>query len=176
MSERADRVWAAVGTIVWAIMIVSYFALALLAPAMALGQLWSLLTGESTAPVTKQTTVALTFLALLTVAAWIYILHGRSRARDTPRTRYIYMNVLPVLVLAWVGCHALVSTGPSRGHWVALGLGVLLIIMAFAWWRWKVTRRPAWHCRVCGYDLTGNVSGHCSECGTSVCKYPGDPK
>jgi hypothetical protein len=25
-------------------------------------------------------------------------------------------------------------------------------------------------CATCGYDLTGNVSGHCSECGESVSK------
>lgn len=24
------------------------------------------------------------------------------------------------------------------------------------------------HCKKCGYNLTGNVSGICSECGTSV--------
>ncbi len=26
-------------------------------------------------------------------------------------------------------------------------------------------RRPPGHCRKCGYDLTGNVSGRCPECG-----------
>ena len=27
---------------------------------------------------------------------------------------------------------------------------------------------PEGHCQTCGYDLTGNVSGRCSECGTDV--------
>ncbi|MBN4059001.1 hypothetical protein JYU10_00865 [bacterium AH-315-J04] len=27
---------------------------------------------------------------------------------------------------------------------------------------------PAGHCQHCGYDLTGNVSGKCSECGQSI--------
>lgn len=31
-----------------------------------------------------------------------------------------------------------------------------------------VRRQPEGHCQNCGYDLTGNVSGVCSECGTSV--------
>ena len=33
---------------------------------------------------------------------------------------------------------------------------------------WMLDRRriPAGHCRKCGYDLTGNVSGRCPECGT----------
>lgn len=36
-------------------------------------------------------------------------------------------------------------------------------------WLWRRDRRhPAGHCRKCGYDLTGNVSGVCSECGTEV--------
>ncbi len=27
---------------------------------------------------------------------------------------------------------------------------------------------PRGHCQTCGYDLTGNVSGRCSECGKPV--------
>jgi hypothetical protein len=27
---------------------------------------------------------------------------------------------------------------------------------------------PPGHCRSCGYDLTGNVSGRCSECGREI--------
>ncbi len=33
--------------------------------------------------------------------------------------------------------------------------------------RWRYRRRTG-HCRHCGYDLTGNVSGRCPECGTNV--------
>ncbi len=34
---------------------------------------------------------------------------------------------------------------------------------------WRRDRRiPPGHCASCGYDLTGNVSGRCSECGTPV--------
>ncbi len=33
-------------------------------------------------------------------------------------------------------------------------------------WLWRRDRRhPPGHCRNCGYDLTGNVTGVCSECG-----------
>ncbi|MFH1747038.1 MAG: hypothetical protein ABIG44_08335 [Planctomycetota bacterium] len=28
-------------------------------------------------------------------------------------------------------------------------------------------------CLACGYDLTGNVSGRCSECGTTINSHPG---
>ncbi len=40
------------------------------------------------------------------------------------------------------------------------------ILAALLWWR---DRRPSrGHCPTCGYDLTGNVSGMCSECGAKV--------
>jgi hypothetical protein len=31
---------------------------------------------------------------------------------------------------------------------------------------WRDRRPPPGHCRNCGYNLTGNVSGRCPECGT----------
>jgi hypothetical protein len=32
---------------------------------------------------------------------------------------------------------------------------------------WRDRRRiPPGHCQTCGYDLTGNVSGRCPECGS----------
>ena len=35
--------------------------------------------------------------------------------------------------------------------------------------RWRRRRRAApGHCQECDYDLTGNVSGVCSECGTKI--------
>ena len=48
---------------------------------------------------------------------------------------------------------------------------------------WVRDRRPKHyppgHCRFCGYDLTGNVSGTCPECGTACekpTKQPDDPQ
>jgi len=32
----------------------------------------------------------------------------------------------------------------------------------------KANRYPVGHCQACGYDLTGNVSGVCSECGVEI--------
>lgn len=45
-------------------------------------------------------------------------------------------------------------------------LGTFLAATVFAWWPWK-QRRPGC-CKRCGYDLTGNMSGICPECGRSV--------
>ena len=44
--------------------------------------------------------------------------------------------------------------------WIPLVLG--LIPLAYGWFRSR--RRNGRHCH-CGYDLTGNVSGRCPECG-----------
>jgi hypothetical protein len=37
---------------------------------------------------------------------------------------------------------------------------------AFLWYRDR--RPPKGHCQTCGYDLTGNVTGICPECGTTA--------
>ncbi len=36
---------------------------------------------------------------------------------------------------------------------------------ALLFWRGRLIRHPPGHCRKCGYNLTGNVSGVCPECG-----------
>ena len=41
---------------------------------------------------------------------------------------------------------------------------LLSVPTAILWYRDR-RRPPPGHCKSCGYDLTGNVSGVCSECG-----------
>jgi hypothetical protein len=54
---------------------------------------------------------------------------------------------------------------------VGIGLFALLLLVVFvglpaAYVMWLDRQRfPAGHCRKCGYNLTGNVSGRCPECG-----------
>lgn len=40
-------------------------------------------------------------------------------------------------------------------------------IFAFVSYYWP-SRIPPGQCQTCGYNLTGNVSGVCSECGTKI--------
>ena len=64
----------------------------------------------------------------------------------------------PRLIRGRVGAGVLVPM------WIPLllvGLPTLLL-----WWRDR--RVPPGHCQACGYDLTGNVSGVCPECGQKV--------
>jgi hypothetical protein len=48
------------------------------------------------------------------------------------------------------------------------------ILPALRWWR--RTKRSRWQaigaCQRCGYDLTGNVSGACPECGAEAPPVP----
>jgi hypothetical protein len=40
-------------------------------------------------------------------------------------------------------------------------------VKAVRYWQWR-RRRPVVWCKRCRYDLTGNVSGVCPECGTAI--------
>lgn len=65
-----------------------------------------------------------------------------------------------------VGCVLVLS-----GNWYfLLPLWVTLVVIGFtAGGFFYFTRRfPPGHCRKCGYDLTGNVSGVCPECGETA--------
>lgn len=41
------------------------------------------------------------------------------------------------------------------------------VVLALLAWRLRRPPPPG-HCRTCGYDLTGNVTGMCSECGSEI--------
>jgi hypothetical protein len=64
----------------------------------------------------------------------------------------------------WWGARVIV---PS---WVLLAPAVF--VTAVLWWRDR-RRIPPGHCQKCGYNLTGNVSGVCPECGTAVAQTRG---
>jgi hypothetical protein len=44
---------------------------------------------------------------------------------------------------------------------------VICAAVTFLLW-WRDRRFPVGHCHHCGYDLTGNLSGRCPECGHPV--------
>ncbi len=56
-------------------------------------------------------------------------------------------------------------TGVVIPPWVVVGLPATL---AWVLWLFDRTHHPAGHCRRCGYDLTGNLSGRCPECGVAI--------
>ena len=73
-------------------------------------------------------------------------------------------------VVAWLTPRAI----PDQAAWlIADGLTVLtlaapgLVVAVVIAVRGAVPRHPPGRCQRCGYDLTGNMSGVCPECGAS---------
>jgi hypothetical protein len=64
---------------------------------------------------------------------------------------------------------------PGSTRHIELPLYILLLAAALptllVWWFWPKPPKPG-HCR-CGYDLTGNTSGVCPECGAEVSRRAG---
>ena len=68
-------------------------------------------------------------------------------------------------------CHYMMLTKDPSGYFLGLGATVLLfhaICLALFSLLADVTKFHPWICRTCSYDLTGNVSGVCPECGTKI--------
>ena len=63
---------------------------------------------------------------------------------------------------------------PNFGAYTGIGIAMpiwilclpLCLALAVIWWRDR--SHQADHCQTCGYDLTGNTSGRCPECGASL--------
>ena len=80
----------------------------------------------------------------------------------------------PVLQCGWVDRPRLFGNLPHLIQYPTLGFTDLLFPLwipfvlsgAMSVWLERRGRRPSpGHCLTCGYDLTGNTSGVCSECG-----------
>jgi Kef-type K+ transport system membrane component KefB len=97
-------------------------------------------------------------------------------------TRIRRMSQASFVLLLFVAGYSLWSVLPqlapvSPGFWIVLALwGCALAAVGYsAWFRCPNDREIATkygedqvHCPRCGYDLTGNVSGRCSECGWEI--------
>jgi hypothetical protein len=78
-------------------------------------------------------------------------------------------DVQPIASLGWGDLDWVISGGLEEIQ-LALPLWILLVIVAIptAFLFWRDRPIPPGHCRKCGYNLTGNVSGVCPECGKPV--------
>lgn len=88
------------------------------------------------------------FLAWIAIVEHVYPFFVRNRGTD------------PVLEAIEEGLVWFFLTTPLWG-----------ILWAWLWVRFRnhlFDTQPGPHCRECGYDLTGNVSGICPECGKAT--------
>jgi len=86
------------------------------------------------------------------------------------RTAAALFTVLIIVVI--------VTDSPSVRRFAAFGaIGIILfgmvVAVPFFWRRWHDWKLRQWRrqhglCQSCGYDLTGNVSGVCPECGATA--------
>ena len=73
-----------------------------------------------------------------------------------------------VMRLGWPGYQLPKSHWYGRAVWMPLWLPLVALTMTTGGLFYRDRRRiPSGHCPRCGYNLTGNVSGVCSECGDS---------
>jgi hypothetical protein len=78
-----------------------------------------------------------------------------SNVRFWPEGRFWFTYPEVTYKVAWVAYLPL---------WMPAAVFAALMLWMIPWRR----RRPPHHCKRCGYDLTGNISGLCPECGASV--------
>lgn len=61
------------------------------------------------------------------------------------------------------------SLQQNLGSVVMIGSPLLAIaLMVVGHYKTKRDSIPPGHCLTCGYNLTGNISGRCPECGTPI--------
>lgn len=117
-------------------------------------------------------------LGLECAAALIVMLDVRLCLRDSGRSAYglcqaaimlACFNVPTVLTLTLpVGIGDVAHIAFALAAMTMLVTGLTVLASGFIAWRlWGVSTDPN-DCRSCGYNLTGNESGCCPECGTVI--------
>jgi hypothetical protein len=83
------------------------------------------------------------------------------------------LNTPAMLLQAWQAKQRPASFGEPWQYWLAAAATNAAAGAAGLWWLWRGVARERQQlrarqglCSLCGYDLTGNVSGVCPECGS----------
>ena len=66
----------------------------------------------------------------------------------------------------WLPGYERYPTYPSAVTlWAPVWMLIVIVLPPTVYLFWRDRRHPRGHCQECGYDLKGNVSGVCPECG-----------
>lgn len=104
-------------------------------------------------------------------AARIGVVEGMAGVCATDRVvldgwRFTWDLHAPIAKVRWLPKY--LWTPQHKDVFVPLWMPLVLVIFpTFIFW-WRERRCPKGHCQTCGYDLTGNVSGICPECGEKI--------
>jgi hypothetical protein len=104
----------------------------------------------------------------------IRTIDGREGGRFIGEGGAVFERCPPPQRLTWFRSHesGMVNgqvVQHNRWYYVPLWLPLLVIGTPTACMFWRRHRRiPPGHCRRCGYNLMGNVSGICPECGERI--------
>lgn len=100
------------------------------------------------------------------VAGGVYVAY-RIRKDDIPWSGNASIGLGVYLILLSPGFAWLVDMGSLKSYLPCLAFGSWSLYRGIR----RKLREAKWRdgrCEACGYDLTGNVSGKCPECGTTV--------
>lgn len=119
----------------------------------------------------------LVYICMYTVWGFLFFFAVTGFRWVDRRRRLLWANVL-LMVAAVSTSLSLLGNGYWRAWnqffqddaagigWLEIAASLLLFLLAFLYRR--VEADPTARCRTCHYNLTGNLSGRCPECGTPV--------
>lgn len=107
------------------------------------------------------------WLAFLVDVALTTLIYYRKRIFDPPPHRYLVALLLWGSVEVILAIFLVPPTGAPRFVMYAAAISTVIVPVAIV--RYLRNRvAPPGFCRICRYNLTGNVSGRCPECGTEI--------
>ena len=104
----------------------------------------------------------------LSILGWSYVLGVRPKVRGNQSRQHIQFGLLPAAI-ACAATYFAVRRALPPGALVSVAT-FCIAWAALSMWMWRRARRLnlQGHCSTCGYNLVGNVSGICPECGERV--------
>lgn len=115
-----------------------------------------------------------TVLCMLTAVAWAFSrLGGTVSIGNVPLVNEPELTLVDGDLSISLGMAELATNPPRPKYLGRVNVSLICPLVALAiptalLWITDRSRPPSGHCQKCGYDLTGNISGRCPECGTAA--------